>query len=305
MSSSNALRISSVAVLAIALAACSSTPRQAAPIVDRTKGLPAAALTAASAPGSVPSYTVKRGDTLYSIALEHGRDWKDLAAWNGIGGAGNLSVGQVLRLGPPEVGAAVATADSPAVQTHAITGSARIESRSLDSAPLPPSGAAPVPTPTVTPPAPVVVPPAVVTPPAAAPSPPPAAPPAARAPSDGITWAWPGSGQVLDKFDTNRNKGLDLAGKTGDPVLAAAVGSVVYSGTGLRGYGKLIIVKHNGNFLSAYAHNSKLLVKEGDNVMLGQKIAEVGSSDADRPKLHFEIRKDGQPVDPSLYLPQR
>ena len=103
----------------------------------------------------------------------------------------------------------------------------------------------------------------------------------------------------------NANKGLDLAGKTGDPVLAAAAGKVVYAGSGLRGYGNLVIVKHDSTYLSAYAHNSKILVKEGDSVSRGQKIAEVGSSDADQPKLHFEIRKLGKPVDPLALLPNR
>jgi lipoprotein NlpD len=124
---------------------------------------------------------------------------------------------------------------------------------------------------------------------------------------DDVPWAWPTSGAaiVVAGFDEQRNKGLDLAGKLGDPVLASADGRVVYAGAGLRGYGNLIILKHNNTFLSAYAHNQALMVKEDQTVRKGQKIAEMGSSDADRVKLHFEIRRQGKPVDPAKYLPPR
>jgi lipoprotein NlpD len=137
-------------------------------------------------------------------------------------------------------------------------------------------------------------------------------PPAANQPvpsagEDDLAWSWPTSGAatVVAGFDEQRNKGLDIAGKPGDPVLASADGRVVYAGAGLRGYGNLIILKHNNTFLSAYAHNQALLVKEDQNVRKGQKIAEMGSSDADRVKLHFEIRRQGKPVDPARYLPPR
>jgi lipoprotein NlpD len=131
--------------------------------------------------------------------------------------------------------------------------------------------------------------------------------PAAPAGEDEIAWGWPtvGPGMVLAGFDEQRNKGLDIGGKAGDPVLAAADGRVVYAGAGLRGYGNLIILKHNNTYLSAYAHNQALLVKEDQTVRKGQKIAEMGSSDADRVKLHFEIRRQGKPVDPARYLPMR
>ena len=120
-----------------------------------------------------------------------------------------------------------------------------------------------------------------------------------------MAFAWPHSGQILAGFDEAKNKGLDFAGKAGDPVLAAADGKVVYAGSGLRGYGNLVILKHNNTYLTAYAHNQALLVKEDQAVVKGQRIAEMGSSDADRVKLHFEIRKQGKPVDPSKYLPSR
>ena len=127
----------------------------------------------------------------------------------------------------------------------------------------------------------------------------------AREGDDDINWMWPASGPVSSGFDEVKNKGLDIAGKAGDPVLAAADGRVVYAGAGLRGYGNLIILKHNNTYLTAYAHNQALLVKEDQSVRKGQKIAEMGNSDADRVKLHFEIRRQGKPVDPARFLPAR
>jgi lipoprotein NlpD len=135
--------------------------------------------------------------------------------------------------------------------------------------------------------------------PAAAPT------PTKSANDEGLGFAWPASGSVIGGFDEAKNKGLDIAGKAGDPVLAAADGQVVYAGAGLRGYGNLIILKHNNTFLTAYAHNQALLVKEDQKVRKGQKIAEMGKTDADRVKLHFEVRRQGKPVDPAKYLPAR
>ena len=120
-----------------------------------------------------------------------------------------------------------------------------------------------------------------------------------------ITWGWPASGPIAQGFDRANNKGIDIAGKAGDPVVAAADGSVVYSGNALRGYGNLVILKHNSTFVTAYAHNQNLLVKDGQTVKRGQRIAEMGQSEADRVKLHFEIRKTSTPVDPMRYLPPR
>jgi lipoprotein NlpD len=131
------------------------------------------------------------------------------------------------------------------------------------------------------------------------------APPAAREPDDDVNWTWPASGAVINGFDEARNKGLAISGKAGDPVFAAADGRVVYAGSGLRGYGNLVIVKHNNTYLTAYAHNQSLLVKEDQVVRRGQKIAEMGSSDAERVQLHFEIRRLGRPIDPARLLPSR
>ncbi|GBU15779.1 peptidase [Polaromonas sp.] len=129
--------------------------------------------------------------------------------------------------------------------------------------------------------------------------------PSAGSNDENVNWMWPASGSLVAGFDEAKNKGLDIAGKAGDPVLASADGRVVYAGAGLRGYGNLIILKHNNTFLTAYAHNRALLVKEDQSVKKGQKIAEMGNSDADRVKLHFEIRRQGKPVDPAKYLPAR
>jgi lipoprotein NlpD len=141
--------------------------------------------------------------------------------------------------------------------------------------------------------------------PASAAAAPAAVPAAAPAGEDDPNWMWPAGGSVLAGFDEAKNKGLDIGGNAGDPVLAASDGRVVYAGEGLRGYGKLIILKHNNVYLTAYAHNRSLLVKEDATVKRGQKIAEMGDTDADRVKLHFEVRKQGKPVDPAKYMPSR
>ncbi|MRI34929.1 peptidase M23 [Endozoicomonas sp. OPT23] len=122
-----------------------------------------------------------------------------------------------------------------------------------------------------------------------------------------IRWRWPANGKIVQGFSGTRglNKGIDIRGKTGEPVKAAAAGEIVYAGSELAGYGKLIIMKHNNSYLSAYAHNKELLVREGDSVKAGQKIAEIGSTGTTEPKLHFEIRRNGKPVDPKRFLPKR
>ena len=153
---------------------------------------------------------------------------------------------------------------------------------------------------------PAVKPPVVATPVApvtpVAPTPP---PPSPVAPDDDIAWMWPSSGALISGFDESKSKGLKIAGKQGDPVYASADGRVVYAGSGLRGYGNLVILKHNETYLTAYAHNQSLLVKEDQTVRKGQRIADMGSSDADRVMLHFEVRRNGKPVDPAKYLPGR
>jgi lipoprotein NlpD len=269
------------------LAACGT--QRPAPVVDRSgaktasteKPAAAAAPRAAARDGT---YTVQRGDTLYSIATAFGVDVRELARWNSLADGAVLSVGQTLRVTPP-AGAATVTPVTP-------SGTAEVR-------PLPLPGTTP------TPPTPVT--PGPSTAPPSSPDVTPAKPDDTRpAPvASTVQWQWPVPGKVIENFDESKNKGIDIAGNDGDPVNAAADGEVVYVGSALRGYGNLVIVKHNDEFISAYAHNRQILVKQGQPVKRGQRIAEVGKSDAERTKLHFEIRRQGKPVDPLRYLPAR
>jgi lipoprotein NlpD len=228
---------------------------------------------------------VKRGDTLFQIALDHGHDWRDLARWNNLDDPSRIFVGQRLRLIPPE------TAVSPVAVAPPVK-----------AVPLPSAGSTPAAAPATSSGAPSPAPTQAPTP-APAPA---TAPTQAPVPAEErIDWAWPANGKVIETFDEQRNKGIDIAGNLGDPVLAAADGKVVYAGSGLRGYGNLLIIKHNNTFLSAYAHNRQLLVREGQLVRRGQLIAELGNSDAPSPRLHFEIRRQGRPIDPLAQLPAR
>ena len=356
---------------AIAVLAASCASRSPAPIVDRTTTPlppptaapaippPAVAVPAppsVPAPAPVPTYVVKRGDTLRQIATELGLDARDLAAWNNLENVNVIRVGQVLRLSPP--GSELAMTAAPAAPGTTIT--------PLRTAPAPtsadpkaasPGAATPAPATPVAPAAAAVPPPragdaltraspkavkepwseqamreiartgggldaaiakAEPRPATPAPAPPTATPPApvASAPAasaspapspgddEGLDWVWPAKGKLVAQFSESASlKGIDIAGSAGDAVVASAPGRVVYAGSGLRGYGKLVIIKHNATYLTAYAHNRDILVKEGQQVTRGQKIAEMGSSDADRVKLHFEIRRLGKPMDPLRFLP--
>jgi lipoprotein NlpD len=353
----------------LVLAGCASSPP--APVVDRAPtAKKAPAKPAAAAPQKKPtatekdwrpdSYTVKKGDTLYSIGLEYGYDYRDIAQWNNIQPpAYRIYVGQALKLKDPKASvtataAATAQAGAPVdsdaavatpLQTEAAPTAKPLDNsgKTASTAPTTASGVAVPASATPTHPTspdgvPLLNEPKALKEPYSAkamavePTPKPAAKPAAAiektekpadkpattapkpdtassdtapaADDDAIEWAWPVKGKPLGGFSDGGSKGLDIGGESGQPVYAAAPGKVVYSGSGLRGYGKLIIIKHNKTYLSAYAHNSQLLVKEGQVVTKGQKIAEMGNSDADRVKLHFEIRKLGKPVDPAKYLPE-
>ena len=288
-------------LLGLALTGC-GTRMTKAPVEDRGTAaavpvqpgevVPAKPMPGAENAGKPGYYTVKPGDTLIRIGLDTGQSWKDIARWNNLDNPNLIEVGQVLRVLAP--GAVVAAAsESSGVVTRPVTSSTVAPAPVATPAKPAASGAAP---------APATAPAASA---ASAPTPAPAPAPVAAGPDDDMGFIWPASGQVLAGFDEARNKGLDIGGKAGDPVLAAADGRVVYSGAGLRGYGNLIILKHNNTYLTAYAHNQTLLVKEDQNVRKGQKIAEMGSTDADRVKLHFEIRRQGKPVDPSRFLPSR
>jgi lipoprotein NlpD len=297
------------AVIAAPAAPIDSGGAQAAPYkADAPIGAaPAQATPAKPAADDGKTHVVAPGENLFRISLAHGLKYQQVAAWNQLPDF-NIKVGQVLRLTPPtgEASAPAATASATATQINApvttkvvkpypkalklaysdsATNAIRAESEGgAPSASAPSAASAPA---------------------SAAPAKESAATKESSAPSasgdDTVAWMWPVNGKLLRGF-SDSNKGIDIGGRMGQPVLAAADGKVVYSGNGLRGYGKLIIIKHNKTFLSAYAHNSQLLVKEGQSVKKGQKIAEMGNTDADQVKLHFEVRKFGKPVDPLQYL---
>lgn len=288
------------------LAGCAST--SPAPVVDRSTQ-PAGVAVAAVNPDL---YTVKKGDTMYSIALEHNLDYKDLVTWNGIENPNRILVGQQLRVKragdatPSDVVVSQPIALAPMVEKHALDGNTDTVKREPKAGKEPYSeqalAQAQGQAKTSEPPTNALVKPDAKT------DAKPEAEAKTAAPAlvgDELAWIWPASGKVVATYSESGNKGVDIAGKAGDPVIAAGEGKVVYSGTGLRGYGKLVIVKHNNTYLSAYAHNQNILVKEGQSVSKGQKIAEMGNSDADQVKLHFEVRRQGKPVDPLKYLPQR
>lgn len=269
---------------ASALAGCASPPPGGVQVVDRGHNQGSAPVVQRQ-PVRSGHYVVQRGDTLYSIAFRFGWDWKALAAHNGLRDPYLIRVGQVIRFdNRPTPAQPIASAPS--------------------------AGSAPV----ATQPAPSR--PPVATTPSTQPTPAPTRPPLASAPAttpvtpvsrSASGWSWPTEGTVISRFSSNGslNKGIDIAGQLGQPVLAASDGSVVYAGSGLRGYGELIIIKHSDTYVSAYGHNRRLLVREGQQVKAGQSIAEMGSTGADRVKLHFEIRRQGKPVDPLQYLPRR
>lgn len=281
-----------VVAAVLVLLGCSS-PRQKAPVEDRRStakptasqsvdpkaGGQAALPTGSENAGKPGYYTVRPQDTLVRIALDNGQNWKDLARWNGLENPNLIEVGQVLRVAPPGV-------DPSQPSTRPVTVS-KVETRPLDAKPGDASAASS----------------------ASAASGATAASSATTATTsqgdDAVTWMWPASGAVTTGFDEAKSKGLSIAGKAGDPVVAAADGRVVYAGSGLRGYGNLVIIKHNSTYLTAYAHNQTLLVKEDQVVRRGQKIAEMGSTDAESVKLHFEIRRQGKPIDPAKLLPPR
>jgi lipoprotein NlpD len=312
-----------LALAASVLAGCASENVQA-PVTDiRPPPAPPPAPAAAPAEPAAPSvppghYMVQRGDTLYSIALENGADYRDVARWNQLDDPTKISVGQVLRVAPP--------AGEGGVQVGAARGPGSLQARPLDGAAVARQGRGDGGT-KVSPKAlrlpysdenlamlakgepgtasgrPTLAAPKPPAPPAAPAKPePPKVAAVAREP-DAIDFIWPAKGGLLAKFSEPSSKGVDIGGKAGDPVVAAASGQVLYTGTGIRGFGKLIVIRHENGFSSVYAHNRAILVKEGQAVKRGQKIAELGESDADRPKLHFEIRKSGKPVDPMRYLP--
>ena len=325
--------------LVLAIVACSANPP--APVIDRmssskaTTNKPSAPskqtkqkIDAKSADWRPDNYTVKKGDTLISIGLEYGYDYKEIAQTNDLSAPYNIKVGQTLKLKQtkdklPTPENKLVQENSDGVSTYALNNDSSSSATSSNSA---------------NPVATVLSSPKAIREPysdAAFNKAPPLGQPSvdkaasnvattkntpttladnvAKAPADlksdtkaestdDIDWAWPTKGKISAPFNESSNKGVDIAGSAGQAINAAAGGKVIYSGSDLRGYGKLVIIKHNANYLSVYAHNSNLLVKEGQQVASGQKIAEMGSTDSDKVKLHFEIRKLGKSVDPSKYL---
>ncbi len=322
------------------LIASACTTTVPAPVESRAPSGTVAVVAPAAPAVPRPGYhVVKPGETLYSISHQYERDYRTIAEWNEIADPSVIKVGQEIRVVPlAELEGARPVESGAPLESIPVAGAPRLESVPVGAGGETTAGVtSPVPPPQpggprktepkggrvaysaeawkdLTQPqpsasAPVVTPGVAVSAPAAKP---PVPPVAASVPAEQavnavgeLSWSWPGNGRIIGTFNDSTNKGVDLAGNVGDAVLAAASGRVVYVGSGLRGYGNLVIVKHNDTYLSAYAHNSEILVKEGQAVQRGQKIAALGSSDADRPKLHFEIRRQGKPVDPLKYLPTR
>ena len=286
-------------VLVSVMTAC-STPTNKAPIIDRLpqstrdSGMP----IAARPEDTSTQYVVKKGDTLFRIALDKGQSYSDLVSWNSLANPNDIKVGQVLRIAPPEAVSGMIHPSGVEVHPLASAGSGnnrnapRADKRPYSDANLaemqktdqtdvsspkpnskiPEKTAEKVPEPVI---------------------------------SDEIVWNWPAEGKIVANFDDNKNKGIDISGKMGQDVFAAAAGTVMYAGSGIRGYGNLVIIKHSNNLLSAYAHNRTIVVKEKQVITKGQKIAEMGNSDSDVVKLHFEVRQQGKPVDPLKFLPGR
>jgi lipoprotein NlpD len=301
----------SLLVLAVAavLSACGSTTINRAPVEDRgATGSPSVGADGRIAGVKQPPgfenagkpgyYAVKPGDTLIRIGLETGQNHKDIIQWNTLDNPDKIEVGQILRVIPPLGNDSVAVA-KPIITT--VVSSAPLAAGPLPSKPI----EAPVASGTGAATSTVVNTPATANTSTTVPAGSAMVPAINPGSEDDLDWIWPGKGAVIAGFDEVKNKGLDISGAAGDPVVAAADGKVVYADAGLRGYGKLIILKHNNTYLTAYAHNQNLLVKEDQVVKKGQKIAEMGNTDADRVKLHFELRRQGKPVDPAKYLPAK
>ncbi|HEU5437623.1 MAG TPA: peptidoglycan DD-metalloendopeptidase family protein [Telluria sp.] len=302
--------------LSLGLLAGCSTANRRAPIVERQ---PAPAPTVVR-PAPVQSsseerdeargiYVVKKGDTLLRIALDHGQNYRDILLWNNLPDPNDIKVDQVLRIAPPARSTSVVTTSPvtapetrPAPAPKKVT--PRGEKKPYSDATLAEMKKDEDGKPDVKPERPPVSPvPAAPVPSGTTVTPPPAV--ARNDDDEKLSWMWPSDGRVVATFDEGKNKGVDIAGKLGQQVMAAGAGKVMYAGSGIRGYGNLVIVKHSNSLLSAYAHNRAIVVKEGQTVAKGEKIAEMGDSDADSVKLHFEIRQQGKPVDPSRFLPSR
>ncbi len=262
------------AVLVAMLAGCTSLSK--APVDDgkSTSVSPYPALPK----DCTQTWTVRKGDTLIGIALDAGADYRDVAAMNQLSNPNIIQLDRTLCV---RRATTKGMKKAPAANTVANAGAKSTDKSGDAEKSVPIVSKKPVEEMPSTSSA------------------------TAAAVADGVRFAWPAKGKVIAGFNESSNKGINIAGKMGEPVDAAAEGKVVYAGSGLRGYGNLVIIKHDGNYLTAYAHNSKILVKEGESVKRGQRIADMGDSDADTAMLHFEVRRQGKPVDPMKFLSQR
>lgn len=269
----NIFRITCLTVFALAISGCQNMggSSSSAPIVDKRPP--------ASKPGDISRprvaapkghYIIQRGDTLFRISQEVGQSMSDLVTWNNLADPNDIKVDQVIRVIPPEGAAKAQTASVASPSSVEVRPSATPPSSATEKTEVAKEGTAAT---------------------------------EGRVTIDGVSWVWPAEGSILQSYTPSR-KGISIGGEMGQPVLAAGQGTVLYASS-VRGYGNLVIVKHTNTLLSAYAHNKTILVKEGQTVTQGQKIAEMGDSDTDRVKLHFEIRQQGKPVDPTKYLPRR
>ncbi len=294
---------------AIFLAACSSTSvRDNSAKVKVTSTEDTRMQAAGEQDWRPATHQVLKGDTLYSIAFYYGLDYHELAELNGLKNPSLISIGQVLQLfatsnkstapralDSDSTPVAVTIKEQPKLVKYVYneTALAQIDSVQNGTTSSVAMGVTNVPSGVKVP----VATTAKVEPRVDA--------PAVNTEEDSLQWTMPTNGKIIAQFSEAANrKGIDIAGKLGQPIVASAPGKVVYSGSGLRGYGKLIIIKHNKTYLSAYAHNDKILVKEGQSIKRGEKIAEMGNTDAEQTKLHFEVRRLGKPVDPAKYLPK-
>ena len=289
------------------LAGCASN--SPAPVIERG-GQP----TSPAPVAPKDTYTVKNGDTVRSIAREHNMDFRELIAMNNIESPDRITPGRVLKIKPPvdqsSSVASTAPVTSDVVVARPIGNDPVVEKRpsGANSDTLkrePKAGKEAYSDQALAQAQNQGQPKAVVAPAPNADVKPDTKPADPASPAEETAWIWPAAGKVITQFSEGGNKGIDITGKMGDPVFAVGDGRVTNANNALRGYGYLIVVKHSGNFITVYAHNSKLLVKDGQTVTKGQKIAEMGNTDADQIKLHFEVRQQGKPVDPLQYLPRR
>jgi len=291
-----------VVLTMVLLAGCKASGNRKAPVEERD-GSPKKSQVVGKkqSQGDADSrpqfYVVQKGDTLYSISFEHGLDYRDVAVQNNIDNPSAIQIGQKIKLVATDVESGEkARNDIKPVSPVTVVTIPKKDQPKVVKLPYSDQAAAQIEKMQYETTKPVAA--AVVTVPVVKPQ---QDEPAVS--DDGIEWMMPTKGKVIAEYSESANrKGVDIAGNKGQAVNASAAGKVVYSGSGLRGYGKLVIIKHNKTFLSAYAHNEQILVKEGENVGKGQKIAEMGSTDSDQVKLHFEIRKFGKPVDPAKFL---